>query len=89
MSRSLIVHFAIAIAWAVIYAYAFTAIGKLQNWILGAIVLGIVVNAVMNFAITMRTGAAWSSDLVKDLIPNVVFFPLPVASYLARTAHCA
>ena len=38
----LIAHFAIAIAWAVAYAYAFNALGQLRNWILGTIVLGIV-----------------------------------------------
>ena len=84
-----IVHFAIAIVWAVIYTYAFTAIGKLRNWILGAIALGIVVNAVMNLLITIKTGAPWGSGFVRDLVPNVVFYALPVALYLARTVRRA
>jgi hypothetical protein len=62
---------------------------SLQNLVLGAIVLGIVVNAVMNVAITMKTGAPWSSGFVRDLIPNLVFYALPVASYLARTTRRA
>jgi hypothetical protein len=81
------VHFAIAIVWALIYAYAFNAIGKLRNWILGTIVFGIVVNAVMNFAITTKTGDAWGNGFVRDLIPNVVFYALPVAFYLARAVR--
>lgn len=85
----LIAHFTIAIVWAVIYAYVFNGIGKLQNWVLGTVVLGIVVNAVMNFAITTRTGAPWTSGFVRDLIPNVVFYGLPVAAYLARTVRRA
>jgi hypothetical protein len=80
----LIVHFVIAIVWAVIYAYVFNAIGQLQNWILGAIVLGVVVDAVMNALIMMKTGAPWGSAFVGGLITNVVFYALPVAWYLAN-----
>jgi hypothetical protein len=79
----LIAHFAIAIAWAVTYAYAFNALGRLQNWVLGTIVLGITVNAVMNLAITLKTGAPWGAGFVADLITNVIFYALPVAAYLA------
>jgi hypothetical protein len=85
----IIAHFTIAIVWAVIYAYVFNGIGKLQNWVLGTVVLGIVVNAVMNFAITTRTGAPWTGGFVRDLIPNVVFYGLPVAAFLARTVRRA
>jgi len=84
-----IVHFVTAIVWAVVYAYAFNAIGKLQSWIVGAIVLGVVVNAVMNFMITMKTGAPWSKGFVADWIPNVVFYALPVTLFLARTIRRA
>jgi hypothetical protein len=83
------VHFVIAIVWAVIYAYVFNAIGKLQNWIVGAIVLGIVVDAAMNFMIAMNTGTPWGNAFVGGLITNVVFYALPVALYLARTVRRA
>jgi hypothetical protein len=79
-----VVHLVIAIVWAVIYAYVFNAIGQLQNWILGAIVLGIVVDAVMNAIITMKTGTTWGSAFVDGLITNVVFYALPVAWYIAN-----
>ncbi len=84
-----IVHFFIAIVWAAIYAFVFNAIHKLQNWILGTLVLGLVVNAVMNLLITMKTGAQWGRGFVTDLITNVVFYGLPVALYLARTVRRA
>ncbi len=89
LALGVIVHFVIAIAWAVIYACAFNAIGKLQNWIAGTIALGIVVSVVMNLVVTMKTGTPWSKGFVADLIPNVVFYALPVALYLARTVRRA
>ncbi|MGC9992130.1 MAG: hypothetical protein ABSD52_07040 [Candidatus Cybelea sp.] len=79
-----IVHFFAAIVWALIYAYVFNAVDKLRNWVLGTLVLGLVVNAVMNLLITMRTGAPWYSGFATDLIANVVFYALPVALYLAQ-----
>jgi hypothetical protein len=82
-----IAHFAIAIVWALIYAAAFNAIGLLRNWLLGAIVLGIVVDAVMTLAITIKTGAPWGSGVVTGLLPNVVFYALPVALYLALSGR--
>ena len=82
-----VVHFTIAIVWALIYAYGANAIGKLANWIAGGIVLGLVVDAVMNFLIAMKTGSPWGSAFVDGLITNVVFYALPVAFYLARTAR--
>jgi hypothetical protein len=78
-----IAHLAIALAWAIIYTYAFNAIGKLHNWILGTIVLGLAVNTVMTFAVAMKTGTPWGNAFVTDLIPNVIFYALPVALYLA------
>lgn len=84
-----IVHFVIAIAWALAYAFAFNAIGKLQNWVLGTIVLGVIVDAVMNLAIAVKTSAPWGNGFVMDLITNVVFYALPVTLYLARTGRRA
>lgn len=84
-----IIHFTIAMVWALIYAFVFSAIGQLQNWIVGAIVLGVVVDAVMNFIISMKTGASWAGGFVDGLITNVVFYALPVAWYLARTVRRA
>jgi hypothetical protein len=78
-----IAHFAIAIVWALIYTAAFNALGGLRNWLLGGIVLGIVVDVVMTLAITIKTGAPWGTGVVMGLLPNVVFYALPVALYLA------
>jgi hypothetical protein len=81
-----IVHLVIALVWALIYAYVFNAIGQLRNWILGTIVLGVAVDAVMNLIIMLKTGAPWGTAFVGGLITNVVFYALPVALYLSLTA---
>ena len=83
----LVVHLVIALVWALIYAYIFNAIGQLGNWILGTIVLGVVVDAVMNFIIMLKTGAPWGTAFAGGLVTNVVFYALPVALYLSRTEH--
>jgi len=80
------VHLVIALVWALIYAYVFNAIGQLRNWILGTIVLGVAVDAVMNLIIMLKTGAPWGTAFVGGLITNVVFYALPVALYLSLTA---
>ena len=80
-------HFAIAIFWAVVYAYAFREIAKLQDWFVGAIVLGITVNAFMTLVITTRTGTPWDKGFVADFIPNVVFYAFPVTFYLSHTVR--
>lgn len=82
-----IAHFVVAIVWATLYAYTFSAIGRLGNWIFGTIVLGLVVNTVMTLLITMRTGSPWGGGFVEDLVPNVIFYALPVALYLSRVAR--
>jgi len=84
-----LVHLMIAIVWALSYAYVFNALGQLQNWIAGTIVLGVVVDAVMNFIVAMKTGAPWGPAFATGLITNVVFYALPVAFYLARTVRRA
>src|ERR1700677_1452507 len=84
-----IVHLVIALVWALVYAYIFNAIGQLRNWILGTIVLGVAVDAVMNLIIMLKVGASWGTDFVDGLVTNVVFYPLPVALYLSRAAYRA
>jgi hypothetical protein len=84
-----IVHLVIALVWALVYAYIFNAIGQLRNWILGTIVLGVAVDAVMNLIIMLKVGASWGTDFVDGLVTNVVFYALPVALYLSRAAYRA
>ena len=83
----LVMHFIISIVWAVIYVYAFTAIGQIRNWILGAIVLGVVVDAIMQLILAVKIGAPWGPSFVQGLLPHVVFYALPVALYMARVAR--
>jgi hypothetical protein len=82
-----IVHFVVAIVWAEIYAYVFNALGQLKNWILGAIVLGIVVAAVMNLILAIKIGAPWGPSFAQGVLPHIVFYALPVALYMARFAR--
>ncbi len=77
------VHFIVSIVWAIIYAYVFRAIGQLRNWILGAIVWGIVVDAAMSLLLTLKMGSPWWPTFRGGLLAHVVFYALPVALYLA------
>lgn len=79
----LCVHFIVSIVWAVLYAYAFGSLGQLRNWILGAIVWGIVVDAGMSLLLTIKTGSPWWASFVHSLLAHVVFYALPVALYMA------
>lgn len=80
-------HFTISILWAVLYTYVFGALGQLKNWVAGAIIWGVVVDAVMQFIVAMRTGSPWGPAFVQGLIAHIVFYALPVALYMARVAH--
>ena len=84
-----VVHFVVSIVWAVLYLYVFSALGQLKNWIVGAIVWGIVVDAAMRLLITVKTGADWWSNFSNPivLIAHIVFYALPVALYLASAAR--
>lgn len=79
------IHFAVSIAWALIYAYAANAMHAIQRWALGGLVLGVAVMIVMEL-LQMIAGSAQSitvrSEIV-TLISHVVFFGWPVAWYLA------
>jgi hypothetical protein len=81
----LVVHLIVSIVWAVIYLYAFGAIGQLRNWIVNAIVLGVVVDAVMQGIVAAKTGGNWWAMFASPigLIAHVVFYALPVTLYLA------
>lgn len=77
------VHFIVSIVWAVLYGYAFAAMGQLRNWVLGAIVWGVVVDACMNLLLAVKTGSPWWPSFEQNLLAHVVFYALPVALYLA------
>lgn len=81
------VHFMISAVWAVLYAYVFTALGQIKNWILGAVVWGIVVDAVMQLIVALKTGSPWGPAFAQGLIAHIVFYALPVALYMARVAR--
>jgi hypothetical protein len=85
----LIAHFVISIVWAILYVYAAKAVPWLGNWIVGAIVWGIVVDAVMNGILAVKLGAPWGSSFSQGLLAHVVFYALPVTLYLSRYLRAA
>ena len=80
-------HFVISIVWAVIYLFVFGALGQIRNWILGAIVWGVVVDAVMNGLLAVKIGAPFVPAFTGGLLAHVIFYGLPVAWYIARKAR--
>ena len=70
-----------------LYAYAFTAIGQIKNWILGAIAWGIIVDAAMNLLLAVKIGQPFGPSFVQGLLGHVVFYALPVALYMANAAR--
>jgi hypothetical protein len=87
----LAVHFIVSIVWAVLYAYIFIAIGQIKNWIIGAIVWGLVVDAAMQLIVAIKTGGSWWHGFAQPIgiVAHIVFYALPVALYLASAARRA
>jgi hypothetical protein len=85
----LVVHFIVSIVWAVLYLYVFAALGQLKNWIVGAIVWGLVVDAVMQFIVATKTGSSWWQGFGNPIgiTAHIVFYALPVTLYLASAAR--
>ncbi|MHB8147693.1 MAG: hypothetical protein ACYDGM_10610 [Vulcanimicrobiaceae bacterium] len=82
----LLMHFAVSIVWAVLYAYVYQAMHQLSNWILGTIAWGIIVDVVMQAVLAARGVAPFTlHGVIAMLVPHVIFFALPVAYYLSRT----
>jgi len=84
-----VVHFVTSIVWAVLYLYVFGAIGQLRNWIVGAIVWGVVVDAIMQVLVATKTGGSWWNGFSQGLLGHIVFYAAPVAYYIARATRRA
>jgi hypothetical protein len=84
-----VVQFIISIVWAVLYLYVFGAIGQLRNWIVGAIVWGVIVDAVMQGIVAGKTGGNWWTMFASPigLVAHIVFYALPVTLYLAYASR--
>ncbi len=85
----LVMHLITALFWAYLYAFVFTRVSALQNWITGGIVLGIVVDVCMNGVLASRgaLGPITPSSIVSGLITNVVFYGLLVAGYVSWSSR--
>ncbi|HTV94118.1 MAG TPA: hypothetical protein VMG98_15545 [Verrucomicrobiae bacterium] len=81
------VHVVVSLVWAVLYAYLANAIGQLGNWIIGGIVWGAIVTAVMALIVSLKTGSPWAVQFAQDFLGTDVFYALPMAFYLSRAAR--
>lgn len=83
-----VVHFAISIGWALIFAAAAQLRPALlaDPWLWG-FVFGVVVMAVMTLVLALShlsSGAPSATALVNSLIDHTVFFGIPVAWWISR-----
>ena len=80
-------HFAIAVAAAIAYAYVAQISGLLGRPLVGGIIFGIVMNGIMDLAVyEMRLGALPTSvhDIGIGLAAHILFFGIPIALFLSR-----
>ncbi|MGH7736945.1 MAG: hypothetical protein ACREMP_03605 [Candidatus Tyrphobacter sp.] len=83
----ILIHFAIAIVAATIYAYVAQVVGLLGRPFVGTLVLGIAMNGVMDLVKYVR----WDTPLPTTwpgigvlLLAHVVFFAAPIAFFLSK-----
>ncbi|HEY9085728.1 MAG TPA: hypothetical protein VIN40_07320 [Candidatus Tyrphobacter sp.] len=81
------VHFAIAIAAAIAYGYAAQIAGLLGRPLMGGVIFGVGMNAVMDaivYAMRLSPLPTSAHDIGIGLAAHVVFFGIPVAWFLSR-----
>jgi hypothetical protein len=81
------VHIIVSIGWALLYVMVFNGMGQLRNWILGGVLWGVLVDAVMQGIVAVRTGSPWGQLFTQALFAHIVFYGLPVAYFMARSAR--
>ncbi len=82
-----LLHFAISIVAAIVYAYAGQFTGLLGRPLLAGTIFGVVMNALMDLAAFERTNTPLPSglhDVGIGLVAHVVFFGIPIALFLSR-----
>jgi hypothetical protein len=84
-----VMHFAISIAWALVYAAAAGPLPALvRRPVLGGLLYGVVVMAGMTMLLVLKhvgpAGAPDTLTLAKNLIAHTVFFGLPVALTISK-----
>lgn len=84
-----VIHFGVAIGWAILYAYVANRMHVLHRWTVGGLVFGIIVMIVMEIIqlvakiaqpITVRSG-------IVALIAHVAFYGWPVAWFVGRSVR--
>jgi hypothetical protein len=86
-----VMHVFTALVWAYLYAIVWSRVNSLQNWVLGGLVWGVVVDVVMDGFMAFRgvLEPQTASAVIFGLITNCVFYGLPMAWYLSRHARVA
>jgi hypothetical protein len=82
----LIIHFAISIVWAILYAYVVSALYTLRRWLITGLIFGIIVAIVMSIVqwAVHLSGTPSFLDFVLGLPEHVLFFGWPIAWFLSR-----
>ena len=65
---------------------AFGSLGQLRNWILGATVWGVVVDAAMNLLLAVKIGAPFVPGFTQGLLGHIVFYASPMTWHVSRNA---
>ena len=86
----LIMHFITSFFWAYLYLFVWSRINSLQNWIVGGLVWGVVAMIGMTAFLVVKgvmpmPTMGW--PVLSSLIGHTIFFGLPVAWYIARSAR--
>lgn len=81
-----VMHFAISVVWALLYAFAANAVHALRKWLLGGLLFGIVVTFGMQIVESIFNLAQplTVAGVLGTLFSHVVFFGWPIAWYLSR-----
>lgn len=86
----LVMHFITSIFWALLYALVWPRINSLRNWIVGGVVWGVVVMLGMLTFLHFKVAMPWPGldrTTFSSLAGHTIFYGLPVAWYLARSAR--
>jgi len=82
-------HFAVSIAWALIYALVASRLHVLHRYLVAGLVFGVVVMVVMEI-VQMVAGIAQpitTKSAIITIISHIVFFGLPVAWFVGRSVR--
>lgn len=86
----LIMHFITSFFWAYLYLFVWSRINSLKNWIVGGLVWGLVAMIGMTTFLVLKGAMPMPTmgwPVLSSAIGHTIFFGLPVAWYIARSAR--